>query len=73
MEELNTNQPSSKRQGPPKISPLVKKWMPDASESELEEATENFRRYLAVAYRVYERLEREGRLPGGLGNEGTKK
>lgn len=44
------------------VSSLVKRWLPHASDEELVAATANFRRYLAVAFRVYERLEREGKL-----------
>lgn len=36
--------------------------MPDANEEELKEATVNFRDYLEVLYRIFERLDREGRL-----------
>lgn len=59
----------------PEISPLVRKWMPDASETELIEATENLRRYLGVVYRIYCRLKEEGKLlrSGGDGDVGTKK
>ena len=45
------------------ILPVIRARMPHASEAEIEEATENMRRFLAVACRVYDRLEREGRLP----------
>ena len=64
MEEFNHREPLSNAWNTaPKISPLVKHWMPDASEVELIEATENFRRYLQVLLRICERLEREGRFP----------
>lgn len=33
--------------------------MPGATEEELQEATENLRAYLAVAYRIFRRLEAE--------------
>lgn len=46
----------------PEIAEIVKYLMPDASEDELKEATVNFRAYLAVLYRIFERLDREGRL-----------
>lgn len=36
--------------------------MPDSSDDELKEATVNFRAYLAVLYRIFLRLEAEGRL-----------
>lgn len=47
----------------PEISPLVRKWMPDATDEELKAATVRLRRYLAVAYRIFRRLEAEGKLP----------
>lgn len=47
----------------PEISPLIEHWMPDASEEDKRRATVNFRNYLAVAYRIFERLEAEGKLP----------
>jgi len=46
----------------PEIAEIVHHWMPDASEDELKEATVNFRAYLAVLYRIFLRLEAEGRL-----------
>lgn len=45
------------------ISPLVRRWMPDASKEEQIEASANLRRYLEVIYRIYLRLYREGRFP----------
>ena len=47
---------------PPEIAEIVRYWMPNASEEELKEATVNFRAYLAVLYRIFLRLEAEGRL-----------
>ena len=47
---------------PPEIAEIVQHWMPNASEEELKEATVNFRAYLAVLYRIFLRLEAEGRL-----------
>lgn len=44
------------------IAEIVRHWMPEASDEELKEATVNFRAYLAVIYRIFLRLEREGRL-----------
>ena len=41
------------------IPAFIRKLMPTASEAELEEATENVKRYLAVVLRMYERLKRE--------------
>lgn len=46
----------------PEIAEIVRHWMPDASDEELKEATVNFRAYLAVLYRIFLRLEAEGRL-----------
>lgn len=46
----------------PEIAEIVRYWMPDASDEELKEATVNFRAYLAVLYRIFLRLEAEGRL-----------
>nr|SPS05224.1 protein of unknown function [Candidatus Nitrotoga fabula] len=46
----------------PEVADIVRHWMPDASEEELREATVNFRNYLAVIYRIFLRLEREGKL-----------
>ena len=45
------------------ISIVVRLWMPDASDEELKEATTRLRRYLAVVYEIYLRLESEGRFP----------
>lgn len=47
---------------PPEIADIVRYFMPDASNEELKEATVNFRAYLAVLYRIFLRLEAEGRL-----------
>lgn len=47
---------------PPEIAEIVRYFMPDASDEELMEATVNFRAYLAVLYRIFLRLEAEGRL-----------
>lgn len=38
---------------------FVRRRMPSASQEELLEATENVRRYLAVAWRIFERIQRE--------------
>jgi 2,3-bisphosphoglycerate-independent phosphoglycerate mutase len=51
-----------KYQPPPEIAEIVRYFMPDASDEELKEATVNFRAYLAVLYRIFLRLEAEGRL-----------
>ena len=47
---------------PPEIAEIVRYFMPDAGDEELKEATVNFRAYLAVLYRIFLRLEAEGRL-----------
>jgi len=47
---------------PPEIAETVRHWMPEASDEELKEATINFREYLGVVYRIFLRLEAEGRL-----------
>jgi len=46
----------------PKIADVVRHWMPEASEEELEEATVILRNYLTVIYRIVLRLESEGKL-----------
>lgn len=46
----------------PEIAEIVRHWMPDSSDEELKEATINFREYLGVIYRIFLRLESEGRL-----------
>jgi len=46
----------------PEIAEIVRNLMPDANEEDLKEATVNFRAYLAVLYRIFLRLESEGRL-----------
>lgn len=46
----------------PEIAEIVRYWIPNDSEEELKEATINFRAYIEVLYRIFERLDREGRL-----------
>lgn len=46
------------------ISPLVERLLPNASPAEKIDATESVRAYVAVLYRIFCRLESEGRLPG---------
>lgn len=50
---------------PDDISPLVKKWMPDATDEELREATVNFREFIAVIYRIHlrEQAEKQAKKP----------
>lgn len=38
---------------------FIRRVMPDATETELQQAAENFREYLAVILRIFERLKRE--------------
>jgi hypothetical protein len=45
--------------GQPYIPPFLRKKLKDASEQELEEATENLRRYLQALYRMFEKQEQE--------------
>lgn len=52
-----------KREPIPEIASAVRHWMPNASEEEQIKATVRLRRYLAVVYRIYLRLEAEGKLP----------
>lgn len=47
---------------PPDIAEIVRYFMPNSGDEELKEATVNFRAYLAVIYRIFLRLEAEGRL-----------
>lgn len=46
----------------PDISPLIRKWHPDATDAELRTYTYEFRGFLKVLYEVFERLDREGEL-----------
>jgi len=46
----------------PKVAEVIRHWMPDASEEEQIEATENLRGYLAVVNRIVLHLESEGKL-----------
>ena len=65
-----------KREPIPEIATVVRRWMPDASDAELKEATINLRRYLSVVYRIFLRLEAEGKLPeprDNLGEDDTVK
>lgn len=45
------------------ISPYIKHVMPEASLTAQQEATANLHGFLEVLYRIYLRLEREGRFP----------
>jgi hypothetical protein len=47
----------------PDISPLIRRWLPNASIEEQTIATQQLRRYLAVVYRICQRLEMEGGFP----------
>lgn len=48
-----------KKETPPKIAEVVRIWMPEAREEELIDATLNFREYLGVVYRIFNRIEDE--------------
>ena len=56
-ERENSTSPRSK------IPSFIRRWMPNASEEELIEATENFGKYVAIVIRVYERRARENSEP----------
>jgi hypothetical protein len=47
----------------PEICPLVKEWMPEATDDDLKSATVRLRGYLAVVHRIFQRLESESTLP----------
>lgn len=52
-----------KREPIPEIAIVVRRWLPNASDDELKQATVRLRRYLAVVYSIYLRYEAEGRFP----------
>jgi hypothetical protein len=52
-------------QKPPKLT-AIEDLYPDFSPEEQREARENFDQYLSVVKRIYERLEREGKLEEAL-------
>lgn len=56
-----------------RIPAFIRKLMPTASEAELEEATENVKRYLVVVLRMYERLKREAAESDSTGLEGDSR
>jgi hypothetical protein len=43
------------------VPKFIRRLMPQATEAELQEATETFKQYMAVALRIYTRLKREAR------------
>lgn len=45
------------------IPSFIRRRMPNASEAELIEAIETFKRYIEVAIRIYERKSRETNVP----------
>lgn len=51
------------------VSPLIKRWMPEASRNEQIEATRNFRAYMRVLYRIYLRIEQERREKTKAGDD----
>jgi len=44
---------------PSEIPSFIRELMPAANEETLREAAENFRRYMAVIFRIHDRLKRE--------------
>jgi hypothetical protein len=44
---------------PPQVPKFIRRLMAGASEQELLDATENFKRYMAVVRRIYERVTSE--------------
>jgi hypothetical protein len=52
-----------KREPIPEIAIVVRRWLPNANDEELKQATIRLRRYLAVVYAIYLRYEAEGRFP----------
>ena len=52
-----------KREPIPEIAIVVRRWLPNASDEELKQATVRLRGFLSVMYRVYLRLKAEGRIP----------
>jgi hypothetical protein len=44
---------------PKEVPKFVRRLMPTATEAEHHEATQNFKEYLAVVWRMYERIKRE--------------
>jgi hypothetical protein len=65
MEDFHKKPPVDK-DGGPYIPSLVRRLMPNASEQELIEATENLRRFVCVAEKIYLEMKRNGTLPEGL-------
>lgn len=53
----------SKRKSAPEITPVVRRWLPHANDDELKLATSRLREYLSEVYRIFLRLEAEGKLP----------
>lgn len=45
---------------------FIRRRMPNASVEEMREATENLKRYLNVAWRIFERMQRERRSVDSL-------
>ena len=44
---------------PEQVPKFIRRLMPHANEQELFEATDNFKRYMAVVRRIYERISQE--------------
>lgn len=52
------------------ISPLVRRWLREANDEELREATANFRSFLAILYDAYLKRERERERSRGRDKSG---
>lgn len=52
----------------PYVAPFIRRLMPDATEDEIVEASENLRRYLLIMYDIF--LEREAALADSPDNAG---
>lgn len=44
------------------VAPFIRRLMKDASEEEIQEASENLRQYLLLMWRIYCRREEEGTM-----------
>jgi hypothetical protein len=53
---------------PSKIPLFIRRIMPGATEAELTEATAVFEDYMAIAWKILQRLERESSMDSPLGH-----
>jgi hypothetical protein len=60
---MDTDEPDE----PIQIPLLIRRIMPEATEAQLLEATAIFEDYLAVAWRILKRLERDNMMDSSLG------